>query len=82
MIEVYGREGCEYCKKAQELLDQKKIPYNYLELGTDITLEDFRNKFPEQKTVPVVTSFGMKLGGYTQLVEYVEETSGGYAHDI
>ena len=82
MIEVYGREGCSYCTLAQKLLEEKKIPYNYIQLGVDITLEEFKEKFPEQKTVPVVTSYGMKIGGYTDLQAYVEETSGGFGHDI
>lgn len=82
MIEVYGREGCDYCKKAQELLEQKKIPYNYIQLGIDITVDEFKEKFPEQKTVPVVTNHGFKIGGFTDLQAYIEETSGGYGHDI
>ena len=82
MIDVYGREGCNYCTLAQMLLDQKQIPYNYIQLGVDITLPEFQDKFPGQKTVPVVVAHGMKVGGYTDLVNYLEETSGGYAHDI
>lgn len=82
MIEVYGRSGCEYCTKAQQLLDDRKIPYNYIQLGIDITKNEFQEQFPEQKTVPLVVAHGMKVGGYSELLEYVEETSGGYAHDI
>lgn len=82
MIEVYGREGCSYCTKAQKLLEEKKIPYNYIQLGIDITVDEFKEKFPDQKTVPVITNYGMKIGGYSELQEYIEETSGGFAHDI
>ena len=82
MIEVYGREGCDYCKKAQRLLEEKQIPYNYIELGIDITVDEFKEKFPSRKTVPVVVAHGMNVGGYTELVDYLEETSGGFGHDI
>lgn len=82
MLEVYGRSGCEYCTKAQKLLEEKKIPYNYIQLGVDITKDQFIEMFPEQKTVPVIVAHGMKLGGYSELVDYVEETSGGYGEDF
>jgi glutaredoxin len=82
MIDVYGKSGCEYCTMAQKLLEERKIPFNYIQLGIDITKEEFLEQFPEQKTVPLVVAHGMKVGGYTDLLEYVEETSGGYGHDI
>ena len=82
MIDIYGKSECEYCTKAQKLLDDRAIPYNYIQLGIDITGEEFKEQFPEQKTVPLAVAHGMKLGGYRELVEYVEETSGGYGHDI
>ncbi|CAB5220943.1 GrxC Glutaredoxin and related proteins [uncultured Caudovirales phage] len=78
MIEVYGKDGCNYCTLAQKLLDEKKISYDYIKLGVDITSEEFKEKFPGQKTVPVIVAHGMKVGGYTELVDYIEETSGGY----
>jgi len=82
MLEVYGRSECEYCTMVQKLLEEKKIPYNYIQLGVDITKDQFIEMFPEQKTVPVIVAHGMKLGGYSELVDYVEETSGGYGEDF
>jgi peroxiredoxin (alkyl hydroperoxide reductase subunit C) len=82
MIDVYGKEGCNYCALAKKLLDERKIKYNYIQLGVDITILEFQERFPAQRTVPVVVAHGMKIGGYNDLVEYLEETSGGYAHDI
>lgn len=82
MIDVYGRSGCEYCTKAQQLLEERRIPYNYIQLGIDITKDEFLEQFPDQKTVPLVLAHGMKVGGYNELLNYVEETSGGFAHDI
>jgi glutaredoxin len=82
MIEIYGKSGCDYCTKAQKLLSDRDIPYNYIQLGIDITSSEFLEQFPDQKTVPLAVAHGMKVGGYNELVEYIEETSGGYAHDI
>jgi glutaredoxin 3 len=78
MINVYGKDGCSYCVKAQELLNQRNLSYTYIKLGIDISLEEFKEKFPNQKTVPVITVHDFKIGGYDQLVSYIEETAGGY----
>ena len=80
MIEVYGKDGCIYCEKAVSLLNQHNMKFTYIKLGEDITVEEFKKRFPEQKTVPVVTTFGFKIGGYESLMGYIEETAGNYGH--
>ena len=78
VYEIYGRQGCSYCDMAKKILVDRNIPFAYYELSKDYTIEEFRTKFPEQRTVPVVLVRGTKIGGYTELVQYLEETSGGY----
>jgi glutaredoxin len=78
MFEIYGRQDCPYCDMAKEVLSDRKLPFTYYELKKDITVEEFRTKFPDQRTVPVVLVRGVKIGGYTELVEYLEDTSGGF----
>ena len=73
MIEIYGKDGCPYCDKAIQLIDENKIRYSYYKVGKDLTLEEFQEKFPDVRTVPAITTYGMYIGGYDQLVEYVEE---------
>jgi glutaredoxin len=80
MIEVYGKEGCVFCDKALLLLDEHHKKYNYYKIDVDITLEEFKEKFPGIKTVPVVTTFGHNIGGYEALQAYIEETAGNYGH--
>ena len=82
MIEVYGRDGCSYCEKAIDILERYKAKYSYYKLGRDLTAAEFKEKFPDQKTVPCVVVHGMKIGGYNELAGYLEETSGGYTDDI
>lgn len=77
-FEVYGRQDCPYCDMAKNVLTERKIPFDYYELKKDITVDEFRSKFPEQRTVPVIVVRGTKIGGYTELLEYLEETSGGF----
>ena len=76
MLEIYGKIGCKYCDMAKELLDSKEIPYKYYTMGIDYTVDEYKEKFPGRKTVPGVVNFGMVLGGYEELHDFVEETAG------
>lgn len=78
MFEVYGRQDCPYCEMAKEVLSNRRKPFTYYELKKDITVEEFRTKFPDQRTVPVILVRGVKIGGYSELIEYLEDTSGGF----
>ena len=80
MIEVFGKDGCDYCEKAVSLLNERNMKFTYYELGQDISIEEFKVKFPGQKTVPVVTTYGFNIGGYEALKGYIEETAGNYGH--
>ena len=80
MIDVYGKDGCIFCEKAVSLLDEHNMKYTYYKLGRDITLDEFKEKFPGVKTVPVVTTFGHNIGGYEALQGYIQETAGNYGH--
>lgn len=82
MIEVYGRDGCSYCEKAVNLLEMKRTPFTYFKVGKDLTVEELLEKFPGTKTVPIVVVHGMKIGGYSELAGYIEETTSDYGHDI
>lgn len=73
MIEIYGKDGCSFCDKAIQLVHENRIRFSYYKIGTDLTLEEFQEKFPGVKAVPAVTTYGMYIGGYNELVGYVEE---------
>lgn len=78
MIEVYGKQNCNWCVKARELLNQKGINYKYYSVGEDVGIDFILENFPGVKTVPIVAVDGIRIGGYEELKGYIEETSGGY----
>jgi len=80
MIEVYGKDGCVYCEKAVSLLNERNMKFTYRKLGEDITVDEFKEKFPGIKTVPVITTYGFNIGSYEALKGYIEETAGNYGH--
>tara|TARA_B110000503_G_C7111074_1_gene398144 strand:+ start:651 stop:902 length:252 start_codon:yes stop_codon:yes gene_type:complete len=74
MIEIYGKPSCPYCDKAKALCELRGIRFNYKSMGTDYTREDLLETFPTARTVPQIIVNGNKIGGYEQLVKYIEET--------
>ena len=61
MYLVFGKEGCEPCRKAKEAVEQKG--------GTYITCTpEMQQKFKEEgfKTFPIVYKF---IGGYAEMAE-------------
>lgn len=78
IVEIYGKPNCSYCTKAKNVLEQNEIKYVYNEVGTDITVNELKEKFEGVKSVPVVVINNKWIGGYDQLVEYLQETRGDY----
>lgn len=72
-IIVYSKPNCVYCDRAKALLSSKNLPYTENVLGVDVVREDFMATFPEVRTMPFIIIDGVKVGGYTQLVEHLAE---------
>jgi glutaredoxin len=70
MIEIYGKPNCPFCDKAKALCEIR----SYKLMGTDYTREDLLEMFPGARTVPQIKVNGTSIGGYDQLMKYVEDT--------
>lgn len=70
-IEIYGQENCKYCRDAIVFCRVRKIPYSYYGIGTEVTAKEFKELFPDEKTVPQIKINGKHIGGYTQLEHYI-----------
>jgi glutaredoxin len=82
MIKVYGKHDCNWCNMAREVLDERKLAYNYYYVGEDVGIDFILENFPGVKTVPIIEINGKHIGGYKELLAYLEETSGGHADSI
>lgn len=69
---VYTKKDCPSCIKAKSLLNIKGIDFRESVIGEDILREDFVATFPEVRTAPLIIVDGVKIGGYEQLREYIE----------
>jgi len=75
MILIYGKPMCPFCDKAKALCEQRGYAYEYKTLGTDYTKEELLETFPGARTVPQIVINGQKIGGWDQMVKYIEETN-------
>lgn len=75
MILIYGKPQCPFCEKAKSLCEMRGFDYEYKSMGTDFTREELMETFPLARSVPQIVVNGTKIGGYEELVKYIEETN-------
>lgn len=74
MITIYGKPACPSCTKAKALCETRQLKYEYKQLDTDFTKEELFEQFPTARTFPQIIVGGQKVGGYEQMVEYIDNT--------
>jgi ribonucleoside-diphosphate reductase alpha chain len=70
---IYGKDDCPYCARAKEELSLRGIPFDYInltELGKTAAEVTGRK---EAKTVPQIYIEGKYVGGYDQLMAYLNQ---------
>lgn len=79
LIEMYTKNECPWCEKASNLIKETigkgrvTIVYN---LNTRIEhKENLLKRYPEAKTVPQIFIDEKHIGGYEDLVEYIDNTT-------
>ena len=73
-VVVYSKDMCPYCTKAMHLLDSLEVKYDVKKIGVDVTREELLEVAPNARTAPQIVINNNVIGGYQQLVEYVENT--------
>lgn len=69
---IFTKPDCPYCVKAKELLNSHGLFYEEKVVGVDISSEEYRNMMPGFTTVPGIYDRGWFIGGYSELVQYLE----------
>ena len=73
MITLYGKQNCGFCTMAVQLLENNEITYEKFIIDENISRDEFVAKFPDVRTVPLILLDDVRLGGYQQLKEYVDQ---------
>lgn len=70
---VYSKDGCGFCQKLIQFMDDKDISYEKFNLGTDYSVEEFIDKFGYNSTFPQVHHLNQNIGGMKDTVRYLLE---------
>ena len=73
-ITAYTLQGCVHCMHLHELLERSDVPNDrvtYVDVGKDISKEDFLKKFPEAGGYPHVVIDGKPIGGLVETAKYL-----------
>jgi glutaredoxin 3 len=77
-IEVYTKSNCVWCVRTKELLNTLQLNYNEFMLDVDFTKAELLDKLnleaDSKITLPQVFIGGASIGGYEDLMEYLEQT--------
>lgn len=76
---VYGQPKCNYCTRAENLLNSNKLPYTYVNILKDNEAYKFITEEENLYTVPQVfteDALGVTeyIGGYEALAEHLKKT--------
>jgi len=74
-IVVFTKPGCSFCVKAKDLLDSEGLIYSEIVVGEDgnISKDSFLSLFPETKTLPLIKINDDVVGGYKNLVDWINK---------
>ena len=73
-VTVYTKDLCGYCDAAKSLLRRMNVRFNEAKIGTDITKEELLEIAPNARTAPQIVINNKVVGGYDDLVDYIENT--------
>ena len=73
MYTIYSKPNCGVCLQAKQLLEMEELPFEYLQLGKHYSLQEFMEMFPNARTFPMIVKDGEIIGGYNDLIEYLNK---------
>lgn len=74
MITIYGNVGCSYCERAVKLCEDYEFKYTYKSIQDPDVFMELQELVPGVRTVPQIFWHSKYVGGYSHLVEEVENT--------
>jgi glutaredoxin len=73
-VTIYTKDLCGYCDAAKSLLRKMNVRFDEAKIGTDITREELLEIAPNARTAPQIVINNKVVGGYDDLVDYIENT--------
>lgn len=72
MNQIYSKPNCPFCDMAKDTFKNMGVHFDEYVVGSDLTREEFFEKFPGRTTVPQIVVGGQHIGGYDNLTEWMK----------
>ena len=66
-VKIYAATWCGYCRAAKQLLDDRQVPYDEIDVTDDQAARSEAADRFDWPTIPIVLIDGELVGGYTEL---------------
>ncbi len=78
-IVMYTRTNppCPMCMQAKALANSKNYKFENIDIGKDISVEEFQSIFPAARAVPLILVDGEIVGGFNEFKNYLLSRSLG-----
>ena len=81
MIQIITKDSCPWCVKAKTILNTHGYVYQEINIPYSLSMEEFyalaeKNQTP--KTVPKIFDGKELIGGYEDLVNWLDNQAGGF----
>jgi len=70
-VTMFARHDCPFCARAKRILEERRIPYEAIYLGEEVTMSSVRAATGKAK-VPQVFMDGRLIGGSDELAAFLE----------
>jgi glutaredoxin len=72
-VEIYSKSNCVFCDKAKNYFSQNDI--SYVEHNVEIAdvFDTLMSRNPNARTMPQIFINDVLIGGYTDLIEWLEK---------
>lgn len=74
-VVIWSKPDCPYCSRAKNVLRSNNVQFTEKMLNRDFTREQLLETYPTARSFPVIALDGFYIGGYTQLVEKLNEVN-------
>ena len=80
-IEMYSKDFCQFCTKAEALLNERGLPFTTIKIASPQAKEDLLERVETSggvppRTVPQIFIDDNHIGGYTDLVAWFSAQDG------
>ena len=72
-VEIYSKSNCSFCDKAKYYFDQNDITFQEHNVEIPETFKILMERNPNARTMPQIFIDDKLIGGYTDLMEFVNE---------